>query len=204
MIGVVDYGFGNIKAIGNIYKTLNVPFLIAQKPEDLEKADKFILPGVGAFDSAMKALIDSGMKDALETLVIKDKKPVLGICVGMQLLANASDEGELPGLGWVPGKIKKFDPTIAGNIQIPHMGWNSINTVKNDILFNGVDLNQGYYFLHSYYFLNDNPQDAIAMADHGVTFCCSVKSDNVLGVQFHPEKSHANGIQLLKNFSDAV
>jgi len=201
MIVIVNYGSGNIQAISNIYKRLDIPHRIAQSPVELSDATKVILPGVGAFDFAMRTLSQSGMKEPLDDLVLNKKVPVLGICVGMQLLAKSSEEGLLPGLGWVDAVVKKFDFTnMEHRVSIPHMGWNSLRLKSEDPLFAGVDCEFGYYFLHSYYFSNRNDGDVLTETDHGHPFTSSVKCKNIYGVQFHPEKSHQNGIQLLKNF----
>jgi imidazole glycerol-phosphate synthase subunit HisH len=163
---------------------------------------KIILPGVGAFDFAMTALQESGMKNQLDHLVLEKKLPVLGICVGMHLLAQSSEEGSLTGLSWVDADVKKFDfSSLDRKTNVPHMGWNSLKIKNVDALLDRVDLEFGYYFLHSYYFSNQNAQDALTSTSHGHEFTSSIRSKNIYGVQFHPEKSHQNGIQLLKNFA---
>lgn len=203
MIAIIDYGVGNIRAFANIYKKLNVPFKIAQKAEDLEHVDKLILPGVGAFDHAMSQLDASGMRQKLDELVLEKELPVVGICVGMQMLAKSSDEGQLPGLGWINSSVKKFDESkIKFKTHLPHMGWNDIHVIKKNPLMKGLEHNAKFYFLHSYYFECNQSEDAIATADYGIEFTCAVNKKNVYGVQFHPEKSHEYGIQLLNNFSD--
>lgn len=202
MIAIVNYGSGNIQAIGNIYKRLNLPFVVATAPADLEAVDRVLLPGVGAFDQAMSELDKSGMRQALEQAVIFERKPILGICVGMQLLAKSSEEGRVPGLGWIDGVVKKFDRSGVGQTTyLPHMGWNTVNPVKDHTLFENADLSAGYYFLHSYYFLCNRASDVLAETDYGFRFASAVSRENIHGVQFHPEKSHQAGIQLLKNFA---
>jgi imidazole glycerol-phosphate synthase subunit HisH len=203
MITIVNYGLGNIKAFGNIYHKLGVPFRIATTAEDLKGATKIILPGVGDFDWAMDRLDKSGMRKPLDALVLEEKKPVLGICVGMQILANSSEEGVLPGLGWIDAKVKKFDTSkFKQKTKIPHMGWNDVNPTKSNGLFNGLETNALFYFLHSYYFDCNHKEDTLAIADYGGQFACAAYHDNIYGVQFHPEKSHQYGIQLLSNFAD--
>ena len=204
MIVIIDYGLGNINAFINIYKKLDVPIKIAKTVADLEGVTKIILPGVGAFDHAMAKLEESGMRQRLDDLVLKQHIPVIGICVGMQILARSSDEGKLPGLGWIDGSVKKFDETkILQSTHLPHMGWNDVEPLDNQTIFNDIDENPLFYFLHSYYFHCNNTNDTIATADYGGgNFTCAVKSGNVYGVQFHPEKSHNYGIQLLKNFAN--
>ena len=204
MIVIIDYGLGNINAFINIYKKLDVPIKIAKTIADLEGVTKIILPGVGAFDHAMAKLEQSGMRQKLDDLVLKQHIPVIGICVGMQILAKSSDEGKLPGLGWIDGTVKKFDESkILQSTHLPHMGWNDVEPSENQTIFNDITDEPIFYFLHSYYFHCNNTNDTIAVADYGGgNFTCAIKSGNVYGVQFHPEKSHNYGIQLLKNFAN--
>ncbi len=202
MIAIVNYGSGNIQAIANIYTRLGVPFVIAESADQLARADRYLLPGVGAFDRCMHELNSSGMRQALDRRILEDRKPILGICVGMQLLARSSEEGAEDGLAWIDGAVKRFDPaTFHQATRLPHMGWNTVEPVQQTGLFDGVDLATGYYFLHSYYFTCDRDQDVLAVTEYGGRFASAVHRDNVYGVQFHPEKSHQAGIQLLKNFS---
>lgn len=202
MITIVNYGLGNIKAFVNIYNKLNIPCKIATNASELEKADKLILPGVGAFDHAMEQLDRSGMRNPLDQMVLQKKIPVLGICVGMQMLANSSDEGALPGLGWINGTVKKIDSEKLHHItHLPHMGWNDVKPVKQSNLFFELENDACFYFLHSYYFSCNDLADIIAISDYGGAFTCAVQHENIYGVQFHPEKSHHFGIQLLKNFA---
>lgn len=201
MIALVDYGLGNILAFVNIYKRLNISVAVANTVDQLAQADKIILPGVGAFDWAMARLNESGMRGCLDDLVMVQKRSVLGICVGMQMMARHSDEGELPGLGWIDAEVRKFDEaTFTQKTHLPHMGWNDVLPQRTDCLFNGI-VSPRFYFLHSYYFLPQNPDEVLAVTDYNVPFASAVRSDNVFGTQFHPEKSHQWGIQLLKNFA---
>lgn len=203
MIIIIDYGLGNINAFVNIYKKLDLPIKIAKKREDLVDATKIILPGVGAFDHAMSQLNASGMRDDLDKLVLEYKTPVLGICVGMQILANSSEEGKISGLGWVEGSVKKFDESkITHKPHLPHMGWNDVKPLKHDTIFNNIAEEPLFYFLHSYYFSANHQSNILATADYGCEFTCAVRNDNIYGVQFHPEKSHGHGIELLKNFAN--
>jgi glutamine amidotransferase len=202
MITIIDYGLGNIRAFVNVFDRLNIKTKIAHTPEDVRGASKIILPGVGAFDHAMTQLNSSGMRDELELQVLKNKVPVMGICVGMQMLAKSSDEGILPGLGWINGEVKVFDAsTIPYKTRLPHMGWNSIKPINGNPLLNDFNADSRFYFLHSYYFVAQNSEDVIAETDYGIKFASAVYNDNVYGIQFHPEKSHSNGIQLLNNFA---
>jgi imidazole glycerol-phosphate synthase subunit HisH len=203
MIKIVDYGSGNINAIANIYKRLDMPVSIARGPQDLKGSEKVILPGVGAFDHVVKCLNASGMRTELERIVLEEKKPILGICVGMQILGKSSEEGVLPGLGWIEGEVKKIDTSnFTHEPRLPHMGWNDVIPLKREPLFINLETAPRFYFLHSYYFDCANETDALAVTDYGGQFSSAVRSNNVFGVQFHPEKSHQWGIQLLKNFGD--
>lgn len=203
MITIIDYGVGNISAFHNIYKTLGKKVCIAKKGIDLKNASKLILPGVGHFDYAISKFKDSGMVDIVTELVQKNKIPILGICVGMQMLANKSEEGLLPGFGWIDAEVKKIDSSLLQQTtRLPHMGWNDINIVDNNPLFHNLQNSPKYYFLHSYYFDCKQQSKIIATATYGSTFTCAVNHNNIFGVQFHPEKSHLCGIKLLENFSN--
>lgn len=203
MIAIVDYGLGNVRAFANVYYRLNIPVVIARKSEDFHDVTKIILPGVGSFDYAMQRLNNSGMREALEQKVLGEKIPVIGICVGMQMLAKKSEEGVLPGLGWIDGEVRKFIiPSDSSTMRIPHMGWNTINPLVNEELLKGMDKESRFYFLHSYYFKCANASDSIATTNYDGEFESAVNHKNVYGVQFHPEKSHGWGVQLLENFAN--
>ena len=202
MIGIINYGVGNIKAFENIYRKLHIPVKILSKTEDFENVERLILPGVGAFDHAMEAFNNSGMREVAEKKVLEENVPVIGICVGMQMLANSSDEGKLPGLGWIPGEVKKFDESkISHTTHLPHMGWNDVKVDLKNVLFKDFPEVPKYYFLHSYYFKCEAPEMTIAMSSYGEEFTCAVNKNNVFGVQFHPEKSHKFGVKLLENYA---
>lgn len=203
MIAIIEYGLGNIRALVNVYERLNIPVVIAHTADELKAAAKIILPGVGAFDHAMSRLNKSGMRETLDQLVQERQLPVIGICVGMQMLAKSSAEGVLPGLGWIDGLVKKFDASVSkSKTQLPHMGWNTIRPGNDNPLLVNISDDSRFYFLHSYYFQCHNQNDAIAMTEYGIRFASAVCHKNIYGVQFHPEKSHQCGIQLLKNFAE--
>jgi len=203
VIGIIDYGLGNIKAFSNIYKSFDIPYMVISEKSELEKVNKLILPGVGAFDDAMKKFKNSGLKNKVESMVFDSKVPVLGICVGLQMLGNSSDEGVEEGLKWIDAEIKLFDSTkIDFSTKLPHMGWNSINILeKNNPLFSNINTGDRFYFLHSYYFDCNKQDNILAECSYGSTFTCAANYNNIYGVQFHPEKSHFNGEKLLYNFS---
>jgi glutamine amidotransferase len=202
MITIIDYGVGNIFAFQNVYKRLNISSRIAKCIDDLKEVDKLILPGVGHFDYAMSQLNNSGMRERLDELVLVEKKPVIGICVGMQMMARNSDEGTLDGLAWIDAIVKKFDEsTINQHTKLPHMGWNDVKAIDNHILFNGLENEAIFYFLHSFYFDCKDQNHVISTTDYGINFASSVQKDNIYGIQFHPEKSHSNGEKLLENFA---
>ena len=201
MISILDYGSGNINAIRNIYERLNIPSELISSVGEIEKAERVILPGVGAFDETISTLREKGIVDILNRRVEKGNLLILGICVGMQMLADCSEEGSLAGLGWIPGEVKKFDKNlIQGKPKLPHLGWNSISIVKDCPLFKGIDEEIGFYFVHS--FNCKYVENVLTTTDYGITFHSAISRGNVYGVQFHPEKSHDNGIQLLRNFAE--
>jgi glutamine amidotransferase len=202
MITIIDYGLGNIRAFVNVYNRLNIETKVAHVAEDLKSGTKIILPGVGAFDYAISQLNASSMRDELEKQVIENKIPIIGICVGMQILAKSSDEGKLSGLGWIDGQVKQFDTSlIPYKTKLPHMGWNNINPVNKCQLLFGLSDQSLFYFLHSYYFSCEKKENIISTTDYGITYASVVNKENIYGIQFHPEKSHSNGIQLLHNFA---
>lgn len=203
MICIVDYGVGNSQAFLNVFNRLGIDAIRATNRDILKTATHLILPGVGNFDNAIQKLNESGMRETLEDMVLKLKKPLLGVCVGMQILADTSEEGKLPGLGWIPGKVRAFSKDSRSTIlNLPHMGWNTLSFQKSDSLLSNLDeeLTQ-FYFLHSYYFEVKNKADILATTCYGFDFNSVVSHNHIYGVQFHPEKSHKWGEQVLKNFS---
>jgi len=201
MITIIDYGCGNINAFVNAFKRLNIETKVAYTKNDVNEATKIIMPGVGAFDHVMQSFNNSGMRDIVEKKVLHDKVKVLGICAGMQILANSSDEGIEKGLGWIDGQVKLFDISqIKYKTKLPHMGWNEIKAT-NIPIFDNIDVNSRFYFVHSYYFECNDEINSIAKTDYGFEFTSAVNKENIYGVQFHPEKSHQNGQQLLSNFA---
>ena len=203
MITIIDYGSGNISAIGNIYERLNIDYKIAKSPSEIMGAHKLFLPGVGAFDETMILLENSGFRNALDNEVLINKVPIIGICVGMQVLGGSSEEGKLPGLGYIKGHVKRLDENLIMNKpSLPHMGWNDISLISQSPLFEDIDTEIGFYFLHSFYFECDNHSDVLATTEYGKTFATAINHENVYGIQFHPEKSHNNGVSLLKNFAN--
>lgn len=204
MIALIDYGVGNLQAFLNLYQRLHIPVIAATSVEQIQKADKLILPGVGHFDHAMQLFNASLMKEAVVRRVTKDHVPILGICVGMQMLAFGSEEGREPGLGWVPGRVRSFKSALEANqLPMPHMGWNDVIASDGVSLFKSFCADEArFYFLHSYYFDPEHPDSCMARCEYGISFSCAVRKDNVFGVQFHPEKSHHFGEKLLKNFAE--
>lgn len=203
MIVIIDYGLGNVLAFANLYKRLNIPVRVAKTSDALNEADKLILPGVGAFDYAMERLEESGMRESIDALVLNKGVPVLGVCVGMHMIAQGSEEGKLEGLGWIPGRVRRFDTSfLSQKTQLPHMGWNDVSPIHRGGLFAKLETEAKFYFLHSYFFDCQKPEDSLAYAEYGKKFSCAINSGNIYGVQFHPEKSHFYGTQLLKNFAE--
>lgn len=203
MITLINYGSGNIHSIANIYKRYNIPYIITNDSNELLNAKKLILPGVGDFDETMDLIKNLGIKNLLDELVLEKKVPIMGVCVGMQVMGKTSEEGRSEGFGWIDGVVKKIDVIkLDSKPHLPHMGWNIVNPVRNSHLFDSIDLKKGFYFLHSFYFECTNPNDVLAETNYGQNYASAINHDNVYGFQFHPEKSHQNGIELFRNFAN--
>ena len=202
MISIVDYGLGNVRAFQNMYKRMNIEAVAVRTAQELRGAERIVLPGVGAFDHAMDLLDATGMRETLDEMVLEKGIPVLGVCVGMQILAESSEEGTRAGLGWIKGAVRHFrSAQTPQGIMLPHMGWNDVEPEPGQPLFKGFGKETRFYFLHSFYFDCANDEDVSAHAEYGVNFACAVSRGGIQGVQFHPEKSHHFGAQLLKNFA---
>ena len=201
MIKIINYGLGNVKAFYNIYKSLGIECEICESPESIQDAIKLILPGVGSFDWAMYKLNNSGMREILDKLVLEKKIPILGICIGMQIMMEQSEEGKEKGLSWIKGNNLHLSINNSNELKYPHMGWNNIE-FNDNFLFKNI-VNPNFYFLHSYHVELHNNCQAEAYAKYGKKFTCAFSNnDNIFGVQFHPEKSHSSGVKLLENFSN--
>ncbi len=199
MISILNYGVGNIKAFASVFTRLNVSFNIVNNKSDLIKSKKILFPGVGSFDNAMNLLNLSGLRDDLEDLVINKEVPILGVCVGMQMFAQKSDEGEISGLGWINANVKKIQSN--DKLIVPHMGWNNFNINSSHFIIDNLSNDSFFYFLHSYYFDCFDKKESICTTVYGTAFDSIVCKNNIIGVQFHPEKSHGTGLKLLNNFS---
>ncbi len=202
MITIVDYGSGNVGALARLCKLADIPVQLVDDPDVVGTARHIILPGGGAIDTVMASLSDSGMRESLLAAVASGRSVLLGVCVGMHALAHYSEEGQADCLGLIDGKVERFHPDeIDVPAKLPHMGWNSVEVVRDHALMDGIELGRGFYFLHSYHFSCSDDGPVIATAHHGGPFPCIVGEGNVLGVQFHPEKSHSNGTRLIRNFA---
>lgn len=202
MIGIIDYGLGNVQAFATAYKRLGMAAQPVRFAKDLGDCNKIILPGVGAFDHAIKQFTESGMRDAVVRRA-EAGTPLLGVCVGMQMLAESSAEGDLSGLGLIKGRVEHLSTLPeAMQLPLPHMGWNSVTARSGALLFDDHGSGSDFYFLHSFYLRCSQESEISASVVYGTQFCCAVERGNVFGVQFHPEKSHHSGVRLLKRFGE--
>lgn len=201
MITIVNYGLGNLGSILNMFKKIGVEAKLSESVNDILNADKLLLPGVGSFDTGMKNLMESGYIESLNKKVLQENTPVLGICLGLQLMTKGSEEGTLNGLGWFDADTVKFDVDSSKH-KIPHMGWDVVIQKKESKLLNEMYEEPRFYFVHSYHLETNAKDDVLLTANYGYEFVCGFQKNNMYGVQFHPEKSHKFGMRLLKNFAD--
>ena len=200
-ITIIDYEVGNKKSIQNLITRIGYSSNISSNHAQINRADKLILPGVGSFSYGIKNLIKNNLVDILRTKVLIDKTPILGICLGMQLFSDWSEEGDTAGLGWIPGDTIKFkNSDINSRHKIPHIGWNSLNIINSNSIMQNIDKNSLFYFAHSYHFKCSDKNCIVSTTQYSEKFVSSVQRENIFGTQFHPEKSHKFGIQILKNF----
>ena len=203
MITIIDYGMGNLGSIKNMFKYIGAEVKIESNPDNILKANKILLPGVGSFDAAMTQLSKHNLIEVLHEKALSEKIPILGICLGMQLLTNGSEEGEQKGLGWIPAKTVSFRNHVNKNIKVPHMGWNLVDFKQKNEFTNGLDHfdETRFYFVHSYFVKCEHPENILGCSQYGLDFDSAIYQDNIFGVQFHPEKSHKFGMALFKNFA---
>ena len=202
LIAIIDYGMGNVGSIANMLRKVGAEATITSDPDTIRAADKLILPGVGAFDNGMRELNHRGLVPVLQREVVDRGKSILGVCLGMQLFAESSEEGSARGFGWIQGRAVRFPVAHAGSpIKVPHMGWNTTNPVHDDLLFDGLDADSRFYFVHSFHVTCDD-SSVLARTRYGDQFVSAVRHRNIVGVQFHPEKSHRFGMRLLRNFAE--
>lgn len=202
MITIVDYGLGNLASIANMLKKIGVPARITSDSSEVLNAEKLILPGIGAFDQGIQSLRERRLIEPLNKRVLGDKIPVIGVCLGMQLLGTSSEEGRETGLGWISARTVWFRNTAGcSGLRVPHMGWNTIRGVRPDPILEGLGERSRFYFVHSYHVVCESPEDVVATTNYGVDFVSILRHGNVWGAQFHPEKSHRFGMQLLRNFA---
>jgi glutamine amidotransferase len=201
VITIVDYGVGNISALLNMFDYLGVDARATSSPDEIRNADKLILPGVGAFDKAMRTLRERGLVDSLNDAALKRRVPVLGVCLGMQLLGRGSEEGDEPGLGWIDADVVRIRPDANTGLKVPHIGWSEIEPTGTSPLFPRADSRERFYFVHSFHMVCDRAADVSARIEYGGELVCAVGRDNIHGAQFHPEKSHRFGMRLLRQYA---
>ena len=197
---IIDYGMGNLGSLANMLKKIHILSKISSDIGDIESAEKLILPGVGSFDHGMKKLRELDLIDPLNKKVVNDNTPILGICLGMQMFTKTSEEGVQQGLGWVDAKTVKFNADKTPSLKIPHMGWDTLDIKKSHFLMQDTECNAMYYFVHSFHVVCNRSDDVLSTSHYGYDFVSSLAKDNIIGVQFHPEKSHKYGMKILENF----
>lgn len=203
MITIVDYGTSNLGSMSNMLRKIGQTSRIASAPDQLEDATKIILPGVGSFDAGMKKLLESGMVPVLNRKVMDEGVPTLGVCLGMHLMTRGSQEGELPGLGWLPATTVRFDQVAEPTLRVPHMGWNQVHAAKDSVVTADMADETRFYFAHSFFVRPDNAEDILLEAQYGASrFAAALARNNIVAGQFHPEKSHRFGMWLLRNFAE--
>lgn len=203
MITIVDYGMGNLGSIKNMFKYIGVESIIESDPDKIKNASKILLPGVGSFDNAMQKINENGLKEVLNEKALKEQVPVLGICLGMQLLTDSSEEGVLRGLGWISAKALSFKGRIDATYKVPHMGWNVVHKANQSKLTEDFESFEElrFYFVHSYFVKVENEKNIILKTHYGFDFDSAIQKENIYGAQFHPEKSHKFGMKLFENFA---
>jgi len=199
MIGIIDYGMGNVGSLVNMVERLGGFATIITSPEDLNRADKLILPGVGSFDNGITRIKENNLWEALNYKVLIEKTPILCICLGMQLITKRSEEGKLDGLGWIDGECVRFSFNDQ-SIKIPHMGWNTVSLLRDSKLVKDIPENPRFYFVHSYYVRCNQNSDVLATTNYDLDFVSMIAMDNIYATQFHPEKSHKYGMGLINSF----
>lgn len=203
MITIIDYGTSNLGSMTNMLRKIGQCSCIASAPEQLENATKIIVPGVGSFDAGMRKLAESGLIPMLNRKVIEERVPALGVCLGMHLMTRGSEEGSLPGLGWLAAETVRFDQGAEPNLRVPHMGWNEVEAAKDSTVLSDMPQETRFYFAHSYFVKPDDQSDVLLKTRYGPSsFAAAVARDNIVAGQFHPEKSHRFGMWLLKNFAE--
>lgn len=201
MVAIINYGLGNLTSIKNMFRRLGIEATITGDPETIRSASKLLLPGVGHFKRGMENLHNSGLKNLLDELVLVDKKPILGICLGAQLMTRHSEEGDVEGLGWVDANTVRFDQSKDAAMKVPHMGWSDITTAGANPLWSNLPADPRFYFVHTYHFLFDEKSEVSATCTYSYDFVCAFQKENIYGTQFHPEKSHKFGMKVLENFN---
>lgn len=201
MIVIIDYGMGNLRSVQKAFERIRVTAAISSDQNDIKTAEKLVLPGVGHFERGIANLKDRGLLELLNEQVQDKKKPILGICLGMQLMTEFSEEGNCNGFGWLKAKTQKFS-FRANGLKIPHMGWNNLFIKNSDTIFKNITADNFFYFVHSYYVSCENENNILAETNYGNKFVSSFQKENIFGCQFHPEKSHDSGLQILKSFSE--